>query len=177
MAKGTSILVSTEPKGVFLEGIVSGTPVPGTVMEVKPAVAPVGGRFTYQVWSKSSGAKGLVAVLLGDDLQGKISVGANATFTASGGAGGGTYQATGDAYVDGTRCFLYCPAAGEDMNLVFHNVAGTADDIGIGDLFGVEQNTGHLIANSSYANPCFQALETVTDPTADCVVWVKFLGH
>ena len=48
MAKGNEIIVSSEPRGRFEECIVSGTPKPGTVIDIKPTVAAVSGRFTYE---------------------------------------------------------------------------------------------------------------------------------
>ena len=154
MASGASIIVSSNPKGVFLEGLVSGTPKPGTVMQMTNA-AKVGGRNTWAVWSKASGAYGLMAVLLQDSLQGKLAT---------------------DAYVTATRCFLYVPIGGEELNMLYHDVAGTGDDIAIGDLFGVETATGKMIANSAYAKPCFTAMEVVTDPVADQLVHMTYNG-
>lgn len=170
MAKGNSIIVSAEPRGVFMEGIVSGTPKPGTVMEIKAATAPVSGRFTWQASSKADGAKQLIAVLLGDVLGGKLEVGQTLAWT------GATVPTPGDAYVTGTRCFLYAPAAGEDMNMIIEDQAGTAS-LAIGDLYGVDQTDGTLIPNSSFASPCFTLLEAITIPSADCVGWFKFNGH
>lgn len=173
MAKGNEIVVASDPKGKFLEGIVSGTPKPGTVMQLTTTV-PVGGRHTWVVWAKASGAYGMIAILLADAIQGKIGVGAAATFGSSGGVGGGTYFPPGDAYVTATRCFMYCPFRGEELNMIVSSVAGTTDDVAIGDLFGVETATGKLIANSSYAYPCFTAMEVVTDPSADYMLWCMF---
>lgn len=166
MAKGNSTIVSAEPKGKFIEGIVSGTPKPGTIMQPTSA-ALVGGRQTWQAWQKATGAYGQITVLLGDTFQGKLEVGA-----AVSGAG----NAAGDAYVTGTRCFLYQPAPGEELNLIVEDVAGTADDIAVGDLFCVKTTSGKLIANSSNVFPCFTAMETVTDPAADTVVCMQFNG-
>lgn len=155
MAKGTEIVLAGEPQGVFLEGIISGTPKPGTIMQIKAATTPVAGRFTYEARSTTAGSKGLIAVLLKDSLQGKTET---------------------DAYVSGTRGFLYCPLMGEDLNCLVGDVAGTADDVAIGDLFGVN-NDGTLKANSSYTSAPFAALEVVTDPTAAYLLWVKYLGN
>ncbi len=169
MARGTRIIVTSNPKGLFDEGIVSGTPKPGTLMEQTTA-AVSGGRFTYQVVSRASGAIGSICVLLEDDLQGKLGVGTTAAYT-------GGPPTSGDAYVTATRCFLYYPVAGEELNLIVASVAGTADDVAIGDLFGVQTATGKLLANSSFGSAPFQALETVTDPTADYMLWVRYLGN
>lgn len=166
MAKGQCTIVSEQPKGKFIEGIVSGTPKPGTVMQPTNAALQAG-RQTWIAWTKATGAYGLVTVLLGDVLQGKLEVGAAVT-----GAG----NAAGDAYVSGTRCFLYQPAAGEELNMIVEDVSGTTDDIAIGDLFAIKTTSGKLIANSSNAFPCFTSMEVITDPIADTVVCMQFNG-
>lgn len=169
MAKGNEIIVSADPKGTFMEGIISGTPTPGICVQIKASVAPVSGRFTFEAVTRADGAKGPIFVLLPDQLQGKIGVGAA--------LGTNLGHAVGDAYVSGTRCFVYAPIAGEDLNLVALSVAGTADDVAIGALFGVDQNTGKILADNSFASAPFQALEVITDPTTDYMLWVKYLGN
>lgn len=166
MAKGNKIIVTANPKGTFGGGYISGTPKPGTCVTIKAATAPIGGRHTWEAFSPASGAMAMFAILL-EDLNGNLGVGSAAAYT-------GGPPAPGDAYVTGAYVPLYFPVAGEDFNLIFHDVSGTGDDIAIGSLFGIETATGKLIANSAYANPCFTALETVTDPTADFMLWVKF---
>lgn len=155
MAKGTEIVLAVPAKGTFEECTVSGTPKPGTCMEIVPATAPANGRFTYRAKSLTAGSKGGVAVLLPDRLQGKLET---------------------DAYVSGTRGFLYWPVAGEELNLLVADVAGTADDVAIGDLMGIDA-TGKLHANAAYTSAPFMALEPITDPTADYLLWVKYLGN
>ena len=155
MAKGNEIIVSSEPRGVFMEGIVSGTPKPGTIMEMM-TTAPVNGRFTYRASTRTTGAKGPTFVLLPDNLQGKLAT---------------------DAYVTATRCFMYSPVAGEQLNLLVADVSGTGDDVAIADLFVVENTTGKIKANSSNTSAPFQAMEAVTDPTADYLLWCTYLGN
>lgn len=167
MARGNVIVVSAQPNGKFMEGYISGTPTPGILVE-RTTAAPVNGRFTYQAVTRSTGAIGPVYVLLPDELQGKLGVGAALS------PGG---HAVGDAYVTGSRCFIYAPEAGDELNLVVASVAGTADDVARGALFGVQTATGKLIANSSYASAPFQANEVITDPTADYLLWVTYLGN
>lgn len=154
--KGNEIIVSANPQGKFLEGTISGTPKPGTCMELVPATGLVGGRFTYRAVTRADGAKGPIYILLPDMLQGKMAT---------------------DAYVSGTRGFLYAPIMGEDLNMLVADVAGTADDVAIGDLFGVAQTSGKLKANSGFASAPFQANEVITDPTADYFLWVTYLGN
>lgn len=164
MAKGNRILVSTPPggaKGVTVGGIVSGTPKPGTVMQIKAATEPVNGRFTWEAYDRSYDAQpGTIAVLLDDPLQGR----SNST-----------------AYASGERCEIYFPAMGDELNMIIENVAGTADDYAIGDYLEVNDGTGKLQdANTgttrNYAAP-FQCLETITDPTADYLAHVMYTGQ
>ncbi len=156
MARGNNIIVTGDPQGTFLEGTVSGTPKPGTIMELVPGTALTrGGRGTYRARSTTAGSKGAIYILLNDDLQGK---------------------GPDDAYVTLKPCRLYAPIAGEEFNLIVASVAGTADDVAIGDLMGVDA-TGKLHANSSYTSAPFSAMEVVTDPTADYRLWVQYLGN
>ncbi len=156
--KGSGIIVSSEPEGIFLEGIISGTPKPGTCMQLKAGVAPVGGRMTYEVYAP--GTDGLarpVIILLPDRLQ------------------GGLYNT---AYVSGDRGFLYCPRAGEDFNMLVLDIAGTGDDITIGEYFIINDGDGKLVANTGSPNMIsFMSNEAVTDPVADTYVWMTYTGH
>lgn len=154
--RGSEIISSSPPKGQFLEGIVSGTPKPGVIMELKAGVAPVNGRYTYQAFSGSSGAKTPVIVLIEDKLQGKLAT---------------------DAYVDGTRCFMYCPINGEELNMLFANIAGTGDAFAIGDVMMTQTATGKLIADSSGASKPFKCMETVAALTVDTLVHCMFTGQ
>lgn len=157
MAKGVEIVVTSNPKGMFLEGIISGTSKPGTQMQIKAAAAMVGGRPTWEPFNRAAdGDRGLVAILLPDHLQGKTEL---------------------DAYVDGTRCFLYCPIAGEEMNVLKLDIAGTGDDLAIGDYLVTDDGTGKFVKTSGtpQSEP-FICLETVVDPVADVLVWAMYTG-
>lgn len=162
MAKGNEIIVSAEPMGRFLEGIVSGTPKPGTCMQIKAATEPKGGRFTWEVFNADAdGNQRLVAVLLPDALQGKTAT---------------------DAYADGDRCFLYCPAAGEELNMLVTDVnTGTSDAFAIGDLLIIDDGTGKLIdTTGSPEMESFICLETYADPTStqtDFLLHCMYTGH
>ena len=161
MAKGTEIVVSSQHRGVEQECIVSGTPKPGTVMQIKAATEPVGGAYTYEAYDKSYDAMpDAVAVLLPDRYQGKLET---------------------EAYTSGDRGFIYFPAAGEELNMIIENVAGTADDYAIGDRLEINDGTGKLQdASTSTLNnrrAPFTVLETITDPTDDYLAHVRFNGH
>lgn len=169
MARGNNIIVSSKPKGHFVDVIVSGTPKPGTFMQLKATTADVQGRFTYEARSTTSGAKGEVAILMPDKLQGAVGVGAS--------LGANLGNTPGDAYVSGRVGQVYFPVAGEELNAIVLSVAGTADDVAIGDFFGIESSAGKLKANSGYTSAPFKALEVITDPTADYLLHVLYLGN
>jgi hypothetical protein len=158
--KGTNqIIVNLEPRGIFLEGIINGTPKPGTMVQFKLGTA-LGdtGRFQFEVFNQTAdGKRTTVMVLLADKLQGKT---------------------TSDAYADGDRCRVYCPLAGDELNVLKGDVSGTADDFAIGDKLMIDEDTGKVIASTgSPESEPFICLETVTDPTADQLVWVQCTGQ
>lgn len=165
MARGNSIIVSApeSPRGVFDEGYIGAgnTPKPGTVMQRDLSVALRGGRFTYVVYNADADGgrpKGALKILLPDRFNG------NRTELS--------------AYAAGDRCFLYTPLAGEELNMILGDVAGTADDHPIGEMLIVDDTTGKLVATTgSPETECFQLLEAVTDPVADQLVWVEYTGY
>lgn len=158
--KGNEIVVASNPRGMFVEGYVDGTPKPGTCMQIKAGVEPIGGRYTYEVYNKAAdGARGQILVLCADQLQGK---------TAD------------DAYVDGDRCFLYSPVMGEELNCLIGDVAGTGatSDFSIGDKLIVDDGTGKLVdASGSEESAPFELLETITDLAADYLAHVVYTGY
>lgn len=158
MASGNNIIVSGQPKGVFTEGIIFGTPKPGTVLQLRAGVAKISGRFTWEVYAPGTdGDRRAIPVLLGDDPQGAIST---------------------DAYVSGARGFIYFPIMGEELNMLKGDVVGTADDFAIGDMLMVDTGTGKVIATTgSPESEAFQCLEAVVDPTADVLVHCMFTGN
>jgi hypothetical protein len=125
MSKGNSIVVQDNPRGCFIEGIVSGTPIPGTVMEMVPATVPVNGRFTYRSSARGAGRDRMALILMEDSAQGGTMTG---------------------AYVSGTRCQMYVPLPGEDVNVLV-DVPGTGTSLGGGPTIGEYleyNNDGHL---------------------------------
>jgi hypothetical protein len=178
MAKGTKIIVSSEPHGTFEEGIINDTSSPGYLVERVTSKAFQGNVGWFQArQTQSAGGVGPVCVLLEDQLQGKVGVkyvfGAG---TSSGGVTVAGLPQVGDAYVANTRCRVYWPIAGEQLNLVLGDVAGTGDTVSQGALFGANNN-GKIIADSSYNDAPFQAMETLTALTADTPLWVQYLGR
>lgn len=152
--QGSKIIVASEPRGTFLEGVVSGTPYPGTVMQLQAGTAPVGGRFTWEAYNPSAdGDPRLWAVLIEDDLEG---------------------FAFSTAYVSGNRCKLYCPIPGEHMNMLVAGQVGTgsANAFTIAERFIAQHGTGLLIKESTSATQApFISLEHIDLP-ADQQGWV-----
>jgi len=159
MAKGNSIVLAEEPRGRFVEGTITGTPKPGTIMQIDVSEGlNYNGRPTYEVYTPGTdGNRRMIAVLLPDELLGKTAT---------------------DAYANGDHGFLYIPAVGEELNVLFGNVSGTADDVAFGDLMIVVSGSGKVIPTTgSPESEPFQALEAITDPTADQLLHVIFTGY
>ena len=154
------IVVTPAPAGRFLEGIIDGTPKPGTLMTIKAGVEPVNGRHTWEAYNRgANGNRALIAVLREDELQGK---------------------GVEDAYVSGTRGFLYCPISGDEVLVrVSAPGTGTSDNYDIGQLFIAVDGTGLLIATTgSPESEPFQAGETISDVEAGgTLVMCYYTGH
>lgn len=164
--KGNKVLVTSHPRGTFRSCIVSGTPKPGTVMEMVPGTADVAGTFTWAAYGTTAASTGrgvsadgdrkVIAVLLEDDNQGKI------------------YS---DAYASGDRGMLYFPLPGEELNVIFENQTGTGESIVVGDELMVDDGTGKLLeADSDAESQPFIALESLSAITADTMLHVMFAG-
>src|SRR5215469_15932933 len=92
--KGNTIVLAAEPRGRFKEGIISGTGLMPGMLVVPTNVPPKSGRLTYV----AAGANAMnYSVLLEDSMQG---------------------FGVGTAYTDQSRCRIYQPAAGEEMNIM-----------------------------------------------------------
>jgi hypothetical protein len=165
MALGNEIVVTANPKGNFRQVKIDGTPKPGTILTPKPgATIDANGIQEYEPAGVSTGlmtADGTripIAILLSDDYQGKTAA---------------------DAYVDGNMATVYFPIAGDELNVLFLNETGTADDVVAGTtLLIVDDGTGKVIptAGSPEAEP-FLALESYTDPTADKLLHVLYTSY
>jgi hypothetical protein len=159
MARGNKIIVSANPRGVFMEGYISGAVKPGTICQADASVALKGGRHTFKVYQPGTDGEmpvGPYYILLEDSRQGRSAA---------------------DAYVSGDRCFLYTPIAGEELNLLLADVAGTGDDHALGEKLMVDTGTGKLIATTGTPeSEVAQLLEVITDPTADTLAWCLWSG-
>jgi hypothetical protein len=151
MARQT-IVVSGEPKGHFIEGKLAtgSTPKPGTCVSLTSA-------GLYEPWNGAAdGEQDEVIVLVEDAMQGKT---------------------VNDAYADSAHIFMYMPLAGDEIQVLFGNVAGTADEVAIGDKLMIDDGTGKAIntTGSPEMEP-FKALEAYVDPAADKLLLVRCTG-
>lgn len=160
--RGKQIIVTANPRGVFMEGVINTgeTPKPGTIMQLDPTQTMVGGRHVWKIYNRDADGNrpaGPYIVLLEDKLRGK-------TIT--------------DAYAAGDRAFGYVPLPGEEINLLHLNVTGTGDDVALGDLLIVDDTTGKvLVTTGSPESEPAMALEALTDPTADELLWCIWTGY
>lgn len=161
MARGSTIIVSAQPQGRFTEGYIAAgeTPYPGMLLQKQSATALKGGLYTYEIYNADADGgrpKGPVYIVLEDSLQGK---------------------SVSDAYAAGEMVRLYTPEAGDELNLLILNIAGTGDDHTKGEMLIVDDTTGKFIATTgSPETEMAQLLETITDPTADTLAWCCWTG-
>lgn len=162
MARGNGIIVTADPKGQFEEGLVKSgeTFYPGMIVQKDLSVALVGGRHTFKIYDadqdggRPKGAFWVVTELL-QALVGGVVTGAITN-----------------------RAQMYCPRAGEELNLLLLNIAGTADDHAVGEVLIVDDTTGKLIATTGTPETEVAILkEAVTDPTADSLLWCEWTGY
>lgn len=163
---GARIIVSADPDPRrFLECVIVGTPVPGTVVTLVPGVAYQQGRFSFQAATMTAdGDPRMIAVLVEDNYQGFI--------------GGNVVTGVAPAaVVAGTRQFLYVPIPGEELNMLVAGQPGTGSTnaFTIGERLIVQHNTGKLIveATSSVSSPfmCLEHIDEVAD--VDTLVWCQ----
>jgi len=166
MAFGNGILVALlSAESQKVSGIISGTPKPGTCMTIKNT-AKTGTRFTWEAFNAGGrdGGFQIIAVLLDDEESGN-----NAT----------------TAFTTGTRGELYCPRAGDILNMLVGDLSGTASAselYSIGELFTPQDATGKLLPQNLASNPVrkpFASLEStalVTAYAADTLTAMMFTG-
>lgn len=157
MAQGNEIVLTE--MGRRMEGIISGALAPGTIVQISNT-ATVNGRHTFEVYAPGTdGNQRPIFVLDIDHEQGKIAT---------------------DAYTDGARCFVYAPAMGDELNVLWSAAGtGTGDAVAIGDLGIVDTGTGYLVTTTgSPESEPFQALEAVSDVVSTgTLVHVVYTGY
>lgn len=163
MAKGNNIIVSANPRGVFMEGIVKTgeTPYPGQIVQIDISEATVGGRHTFEIYNADADGgnpKGAYFVVLEDALQGK---------TAE------------DAYAAGERIFVYTPVAGEELNLRWDDTdtGTTTNDLTKGTVGIIQDTTGNIIATAgSPEDEVCMLLEDLSNLDGDTLGWSIWQG-
>lgn len=157
MARGAKIVVNADAKGSFEWGYLASAEKPGTVMQVDPTVAIKGGKHTWKVATPGADGGlpiGPFAVLDYNPYQGKDA---------------------NTAYAVGDFAKLYLPLRGDELNLLFYNQAGTADDVALGDALIVKDAVGKVFKTTgSPAVKIAVALEALVDPTADQLIWCRW---
>lgn len=160
MARGNRIVVNPDARGHYEWGFLASAEKPGTVMQIDPTVAIKAGKHTWKVFTRDADGdrpRGPFAVLVEDVYNG--------------------VQAT-TAYASGDFAKLYFPADGDEMNLLFLNQSGTADDIALGDLLIVDSGTGKVFKTTgTVETEVATALEAIVDPVADQLLWSRWSGH
>lgn len=164
MARGNSIVVTDNPRGVFAEGYVKTgeTFYPGMGVLRDASVALKAGRHTYKMYDESAD---------GDLPTGAIWIVTDGLHALVG-------KGVTDSYAAGERVSLYAPAPGEEINLLLKDISGTGDDHALGEKLILDTGTGEFIATTgSPETEVAQLLEAVTDPTADTLAWCQWAGH
>ena len=159
MARGGRIVVNPDAKGAYEWGHVATAEKPGTVMQIDASVALKAGKHTWVPYNRAADGNrpaGPYAVIVEDLYNGR-----DATTAVEAGA----------------LCKLYIPLPGDELNLLFGNASGTADDIALGDLLMVNDGDGKVIkATGSPEHTPAIALEAIVDPVADQLLWVRWSG-
>jgi len=165
MAHGNKIVISSPPRGRFIEGVYEGTSKPGTFVQIKAATAFTGGGYGEPHFVDAApGTDGkdiLLAVLCEDNLQGF-----DINTAYPGVQSNGQYP----------KCKVYCPVHGDELNLRVGEVAGTGNTFAIGDRFEINATAGYLIPESGSPQATIAVcMEALTQQAADSLVWCMIM--
>jgi len=160
---GNQIVVKCRDNPLVFEGKIAAgeTPKPGTMVQMDVSEGlDSNGRMVFEAYNADAdGArpKGPLFILLENSLEG---VGMTT------------------AYAAGQACRVQVPLAGEEYNMLFLDVAGTGDDIAIGDIFIADDSTGKLLATTGTPETeMWMSLEAITNPMADVLVHCIYTGY
>jgi hypothetical protein len=166
--RGKRIVVQSDPKGNWAQGYVKSgeTFYPGMLVCKDPSVALVGGKHTYKAYAEGTDGyrpAGAIWIVTEQNLVLK--------------GEGITDLDTFDDYPAGELASFYCPLPGDELNLLFKNVTGTGDDVAVGDKLTPDSGSGKLIVTTGTVEiePAM-ALEALTDPTTDTLIWCEWSG-
>lgn len=176
MAYGNgAVIITPEPGGVFKEGLISGTPKPGIVVEIKSISS---GIVTYEP-AGTTAANSTFSGMAADGNRIPIAILLSSFDHEAALNGGGKNDAT-VAYADGESCAVYYPQMGEEFNMYLQDITGTGSDqdfvIGLSKLM-VDDGTGKLCMSSGTPeSEPFIAMETKADLAADYLCRVMYTG-
>lgn len=166
--KGHRILVDDIQRGRVTRFVVNTgeTWYPGTVVQIDPTQARQSGNWVGKLYTNGTD---------GTNFKGGCFIVTDESFATYGKAL--TSATTFDSYAAGQLASVYAPQNGDELNLLFKNVSGTADDVAAGDMMICDDTTGKWIVTtgSPTVKPAM-ALEAVTDPTADTLFWASWGG-
>lgn len=155
--RGSKIIVTGDPKGVRLSGIIKDTSKPGTCMQLNTGqTADKPGGFEWIAAAPGTDGKTVLhCILMEDRTQGKLNT---------------------DAYVSGTLISMYCPLPGEDVNIIIGETAGTGNSFNIGDYLMINATGGYYIPiTGSPQQTAFVVMEKVTQQAGSYLTWCKRL--
>lgn len=172
--RGNAILITEDPRGRFKEGVIDGTPKPGTIMQLLAGTAvDANGHHTWGVYDRDADGDnpaGPLAVLL-EKPEGAapFTIDSNRVRTNDGGA----------AYVAGDLAPLYCPLPGDELNVLWATSGtGTGDSLTVGQIGMPEDGTGLIIDTTGVECEPVIAMEALSDTVAaGTLTWVMFAGQ
>lgn len=158
--RGNRIVVNADARGAYEWGYVATAEKPGTIMQIDASVALKAGKHTWVPYNRDADGNrpaGPFAVIVEDLYQGRD----NTT-----------------AITAGEITKMYVPLPGDELNLLFYNQSGTADDVALGDLLIVKDAVGKVFKTTgSVETEVAVALEALVDPTADVLIWCRWTGY
>lgn len=171
-ANNNGIIVTPKPGGIYYEGVVSGTPKPGTVMEISAIASD--GTITW-IAAGTNAANSTYYGMAADGDRIPIFI----LLCAQDHAACPLNQDNATAYVSGDRCAVYNPRAGEQFNMLLQDLSGTGagEDYVVGSKLIVNNGTGKLVQSvGTPESEPFLCLEVKTDLAADYLANVMFTG-
>lgn len=160
MSRGNTIIVSGHFQGRKMTGKITGTPKPGTVMQIDVSeTIDANNRFTWEVFTATDGVRPFSGcpVLLEKP--------------------GSSFLMT-RAYVTTEECQVYYPLHGDELNMIVADDASTTtEDHLFGDKYMVDSGTGKLINPSSEESEPFTGLEAVTNQADDYLMHCLYTGN
>ena len=170
--RGNRILITEDPRGRFKEGIIDGTPKPGTIMQVMAVAVDGNGHHTWGVYDRDAD---------GDNPAGPLAV----LLEKPEGETPWTYDTStppvrtndgGSAYAAEDLAPLYCPLSGDELNVLWATSGtGTGDTLTVGQIGMPEDGTGLIIDTTGVECEPVIAMEALTDTVAaGTLTWVMF---